>query len=383
MFGNKRRNKIVDWTLIVMAAVTLALFAVIVMLAITMSVRADGTVSDDDYRIGIDAGTAQYHRLYVPVLMEGNRTQVDASFVLLRAGSGSPRFSIEFLDNMNFELRQRGNTHYERYTTGSTVGPTTSFTTSFVLDLEQGWPNGIYWFCVDKETEANDWCFITWSVAYVTDELGNGALVEQRFEGVEASVQDVTRDVELVDARAAALEGALHALDQELAAQVLALQLVVEKANFTQREDFLDRLNNVVLLWYQRLNAVNDTLTGALEGLDEVLRAELYNITAEVERAAAELNATVEDLDATVRADHARTAALEARLVELERALGLAERALNDTRASVAALDNETAAAPGGASPAVGLAMGGVAGAAAGVTLMMWATRPYRKKKEG
>lgn len=380
----RRSDRCVEWWKMILLSVTIALFVVLIVLAATVAVRADGNVGEDDYRIGVDpTPPGTYHRLYVPVLMEGNRTQVDASFVLKTAGSGSPRFTVKFLDDRNFELRRTGTTHYEWFTTGSTVGPTTTFTTSFNMSLEQGWPNGVYWFVVDKETEGNDWCFITWSVSFVTDEVGNGALVELRFEGVEASVAKVTRDVELVDARAAALEADLAELRADLGAEVMLLKYLIETVNFTQGVALRAAVAALEADLEGGLGALNTSLSAILEGVRSEAYNETYALARALEGLMLQAQADFSDLSSRINATAARSNAFEAENEALRELLEALEGRLEVLEGNVTALGDKEAAAPDLPS-VVPIILLLLVGGFVGFFVTMMATSPFRKgKKEG
>jgi hypothetical protein len=347
-----------------------------------LSARGDGTVSEEHYRIGIDpAPPARYHRLYLPVYTEGNETEIHFVVELDTAGSGSPRFDVEFLDDANLVLKQMGTTYYEKFTTGSSAGVTTTFDTRFKVNVTQGWPVGTYWFVVNKETEANDWCLVDFTLEYWTDLVGNGGLVERRFDGVEASVAAVTRDVELVEARAAALEAALADVRNDIDVEVLNLEYLIERANFSQREEYLSALAVIDRRAIDTSAELNKSLNARIDALAELVDLKLYISAIAARLRMDELNASVQDLRDTLNGSLARTRALEDRVAFLEVALLGAARALNDTRADVAALDNETAAAPETARGdlfAAGILGGCIGG---GVTATL--TSSIKRKKEG
>ena len=328
-------------------AVIVGAITVLLIIFLAAYVRADGAVSEENYRLGIDpAPPARYHRLYLPVYTEGNETEIHFVIELDTAGSGSPRFEVEFLDDANLMLKQMSTTYYKRFTTGSTAGPVDTFDVTFRVNVTQGWPVGTYWFVVNKENEANDWCLVDFTLEYWTDLVGNGGLIERRFDGLEASVAAVTRDTEDVEGRTTSLEAALADVRNDIDVEVGNLKYLIERANFTQREEYLTALAVVDRRAIDTSAELNTSLNARIDALAALVDLKLYINAIAARLRMDELNASVQDLRASLNGSLARTKALEDRVAFLERALLGAALVLNDTRADLSKLDNETAAAP-------------------------------------
>lgn len=363
-----------------LVCIVIVLFLVFIAVVAVIVADADGTVSEEHYRIGVDPVSRLYHRLYLPVYTEGNETEIHLSVQLETAGSGSPRFDVEFLDDANLVLRQMGTTYYERFATGST-GVTTTFDTLFTVNVTQGWPVGTYWFVITKETEGNDWCWVDFTLEYWTAEAGSGGLVERRFDGVEASVAAVTRAVELVDGRAAALEAALAGLRNELGSEVLNLKYLIERANYTQREEYLAALAVVDARSIRSIATLNASLSSILEGVAGDLENSTSAFLQALQAARAQAQADMDDLSSKVNASAARTAALEAENAALRVRLTALEGRVKIAEGNVTKLSSRTSAETDRTNPGIVLLMvmaSIILGVVIGVYTTIRATKTYK-----